>query len=153
YLPIGFQGGLTGVLFTEFAFTLAGAVLLSGVIALTLTPMMCSRTLRTHGAGARSRLATWLDDRSDRLRHAHQRRRGGAQETRGVIVVFGLIVFASCVRLYMVSPKEPAPLEDEGFIFAIGSADAYTTLDYVERYAGEMTALAREVPEVSDFFL
>src|SRR5690606_17176159 len=67
YLPIGFQGGLTGVLFTEFAFTLAGAVLLSGVIALTLTPMMCSRILRTHGAGARSRLETWLDDRFDRL--------------------------------------------------------------------------------------
>ena len=153
YLPIGFQGGLTGVLFTEFAFTLAGAVLLSGVIALTLTPMMCAKILRPHGAGGKGRLEAWLDHRFDGLRHGYQRRLHGALATPGVIVVFGAIVFASCVGLYVVSPKEPAPIEDEGFIFAIGSADAYTTLDYVERYTEETTALAKEVPEVGDFFL
>ncbi|GGK14124.1 efflux RND transporter permease subunit [Luteimonas terricola] len=153
YLPIGFQGGLTGVLFTEFAFTLAGAVLLSGVIALTLTPMMCSKILKPHGAGGKGRLESWLDARFDRLRHGYQRRLGSALDTRGVIAVFGAIVLVSCVLLYAVSPKEPAPLEDEGFIFAIGSADAYTTLDYVERYTEEMTTLAQEVPEVGDFFL
>jgi multidrug efflux pump len=153
YLPIGFQGGLTGVLFTEFAFTLAGAVLLSGVIALTLSPMMSARILRPHDAGHASRLESWLDARFDSLRHGYQRRLHGALETRGVIAVFGAIVLASCVFLYMVSPKEPAPAEDQGFIFSIASADPYATLDYVERYTEEITEIAKGVPEVQNYFL
>ncbi|MDH5824874.1 efflux RND transporter permease subunit [Luteimonas sp. RD2P54] len=154
YVPIGFQGGLTGVLFTEFAFTLAGAVLLSGVIALTLSPMMCAKFLKPHhGTEGKNRLEAWLDARFDRLRDGYQRKLHGALDTRGVIAVFGAIVFVSCVLLYVVAPKEPAPIEDEGFIFAIGSADAYTTLDYVERYTEEMTAIARDIPEINDFFL
>src|SRR5690606_28089373 len=119
YLPIGFQGGLTGVLFTEFAFTLAGAVLLSGVIALTLSPMMCSRLLKPHVHGHKGRLEAWLDRRFDALRASYQRRLHGALETRSVIAVFGLIILSSCFFLYTTAPKEPAPLEDEGFIFFI----------------------------------
>jgi multidrug efflux pump len=153
YLPIGFQGGLTGVLFTEFAFTLAGAVLLSGVIALTLSPMMCAKLLKPHSEHGKTKLEAWLDARFERLRAGYERRLHSALETRGVIAVFGALVLVSCVFLYMTAPKEPAPLEDEGFIFAVGSADAYTTLDYVERYTGELEAAVREIPEVSDFFL
>ena len=154
YLPIGFQGGLTGVLFTEFAFTLAGAVLLSGVIALTLTPMMCARILKAHDADhGKGRLERWLDARFDRLRAGYERRLHGALHTPRVILVFGALVFVSCAFLYVIAPKEPAPLEDEGFVFAIGSADAYTTLDYVERYTEEMTRVASGIPEVQDFFL
>ncbi|WP_051414477.1 efflux RND transporter permease subunit [Pseudoxanthomonas suwonensis] len=154
YLPIGFQGGLTGVLFTEFAFTLAGSVLLSGIIALTLSPMMCARLLKPHGAGhGMGRMEAWLDTRFNRLRTAYERRLHSALETRGVIAVFGLLVLVSCGVFYWTAPKEPAPLEDEGFIFAIGSADAYTTLDYVERYTEEINAMARDIPEINDFFL
>jgi len=153
YLPIGFQGGLTGVLFTEFAFTLAGSVLLSGIIALTLSPMMCSRLLKPHDGHGRSRLEAWLDTRFERLRASYERRLHGALETRPVIGVFGVLVLVSCVGLYITAPKEPAPLEDEGFIFAIGSADAYTTLDYVEKYTAEMDAMAKSIPEINDFFL
>ncbi len=153
YLPIGFQGGLTGVLFTEFAFTLAGSVLLSGIIALTLSPMMCAKLLKPHSAHGKTRLESWLDARFDWLRNGYERRLHSALETRGVIAVFGALVLVSCVFLYMTAPKEPAPLEDEGFIFAVGSADAYTTLDYVERYTEELEAAVREIPEVNDFFL
>ncbi|MFB9067658.1 efflux RND transporter permease subunit [Pseudofulvimonas gallinarii] len=153
YLPIGFQGGLTGVLFTEFAFTLAGAVLLSGIIALTLTPMMCSRILKPHAHGSKGRLEAWLDRLFEGLRSSYQRRLHGALETKSVIAIFGLIVFVSCAFLYTTAPKEPAPLEDEGFIFSIGMADAYTTLDYIERYTEEMTEIVSEIPEVDDFFL
>ncbi len=153
YLPIGFQGGLTGVLFTEFAFTLAGAVLLSGVIALTLTPMMSSRILKPHSEGGKGRLEAWLDDRFERLRHGYQRRLHGALETKSVIALFGAIVLVSCVFLYMTAPKEQAPLEDEGFIFSIAQADPTATLDYVERYTEEVTAIAKGVPEVQDYFL
>ena len=153
YLPIGFQGGLTGVLFTEFAFTLAGSVLLSGVIALTLTPMMCSKILKPHAEGSKGKLEAWLDERFDWLRDGYQRKLHGAMETRHVIGVFGAIVLVSCAFLYITAPKEPAPLEDEGFIFSIGSADPYSTLDYVERYTEEITQIAKGVPEVDGFFL
>lgn len=153
YLPIGFQGGLTGVLFTEFAFTLAGAVLLSGVIALTLTPMMSARILKPHDEGGKGKLEAWLDERFDWLRHGYQRKLHGALETKSVIAVFGGIVLVSCAFLYMTAPKEPAPLEDEGFIFSIAQADPYATLDYVERYTQEITDLAKTVDEVDGYFL
>lgn len=154
YLPIGFQGGLTGVLFTEFAFTLAGAVLLSGIIALTLTPMMCSRVLKPHiDGGGKGKLEAWLDDRFDWLRHGYQRKLHGALDTKGVIAVFGAIVLVSTVFLYLQAPKEPAPAEDQGFIFSIASADPYATLDYVEKYTKEITRIAKGVPEVENYFL
>ena len=153
YLPIGFQGGLTGVLFTEFAFTLAGSVLLSGVIALTLTPMMSSKILKPHGEGSKGRLEAWLDRRFDKIQDGYQRRLHGALETKAVIAIFGAIVLVSCVFLYMTAPKEPAPLEDEGFVFAISQADPTATLDYVESYTEEMSTIAQAVPEVQDYFL
>jgi multidrug efflux pump len=153
YLPIGFQGGLTGVLFTEFAFTLAGAVLLSGIIALTLSPMMCAKILKPHHASGKNRLEAWLDRRFDWLRSGYQRRLHGALETKSVIAVFGLIVFVSCIFLYMGSPAEPAPEEDQGFILTAASSDPYTTLDYVERYTEELTKIADSIPEKQNFFL
>src|SRR5690606_27663173 len=154
YLPIGFQGGLTGVLFTEFAFTLAGAVLLSGVIALTLTPMLSSRVLKPHDPDhPKGRLERWLDEKFVKLRLGYQRKLHGALETKSVIAAFGLIVLVSCVFLYMGAPKEPAPVEDEGFIFSVASADPIATLDYVERYTEEVTKIAKTVPEVQDYFL
>jgi len=153
YLPIGFQGGLTGVLFTEFAFTLAGSVLLSGIIALTLTPMMCAKILKPHTEGGKGKLEAWLDDRFEWLRHGYQGKLHGALETKGVIAIFGAIVFVSCIFLFMTSPKEPAPAEDQGFIFSIGSADPSSTLDYVERYTEEITQISKGVPEVENYFL
>lgn len=136
YLPIGFQGGLTGVLFTEFAFTLAGAVLLSGVIALTLSPMMSAKMLKPHSEGGKNRFERWLDTRFDRLRHGYQRRLSWRARYQGRDRhLRGAIAFVSCVfSVTMQSPKEPAPAEDQGFIFSIAVADPSSTLDYVERY-------------------
>ncbi|SHE30029.1 efflux RND transporter permease subunit [Thermomonas hydrothermalis] len=154
YLPIGFQGGLTGVLFTEFAFTLAGAVLLSGVIALTLTPMMSSRILKGHDQEhPKGRLEAWLDRRFEVLRHAYQQRLHGALETPAVIAAFGLIVLVSCVFLYTTAPSEQAPVEDEGFIFMVANADPTATLEYVERYTAEIGQIARNTPEIQNYFL
>ena len=153
YLPIGFQGGMTGVLFTEFAFTLAGSVLLSGVIALTLTPMMCAKILKPHSDGGKGKLEAWLDARFEKLNAGYQRRLHGTMETKAVVGVFGLLVLVSCAFLYITAPKEPAPLEDEGFIFSVASADPYSTLDYVERYTEEVTSIAKSVPEIQDYFL
>ncbi|WP_237068708.1 efflux RND transporter permease subunit [Microbulbifer guangxiensis] len=153
YLPIGFLGGLTGTLFLEFAFSLAGAVLLSGVVALTLSPMMASKILRPHSESGGSRLERWLGERFDRLQNAYQRRLHGALDDRFVILVFGLIVITSCYFLFVTSPAELEPDEDRGFVLTISSADAYATLDYLELFTRELNGIAERNPEVENLFL
>ncbi|MDZ3823501.1 MAG: efflux RND transporter permease subunit, partial [Pseudoxanthomonas sp.] len=151
YLPIGFLGGLSGALFIEFAFTLAGAVLLSGVIALTLSPMMCAFLLKPHDAG-QGRLAAWLDARFESLRRAYLRRLHGALETKSVIAVFGALILVSTYFLFVTSPSELAPEEDQGFVFFVGESDPYSTLDYLQRYTDEIAVIAEDVPEVDNIF-
>ena len=152
YLPIGFLGGLSGTLFIEFAFTLAGAVLISGIVALTLSPMMCARLLKPHGEGG-SRLERWLDTRFEALRLAYMRRLHGALETRSVVLVFGLIVLGATYFLFITSPSELAPQEDQGFILTLSESDPYTTLDYLERYTGQIAEIAETIPESGNLFL
>lgn len=136
YAPIGFLSGMTGVLFKEFAFTLAGSVLISGIIALTLTPMMCSRILKpTHGDGAEpNRLAEFLDRKFDEWRSVFKRRLHGALDTRPVILTFGAIVLLSCYFLFHAMPAELAPEEDFGFAFSIIESDGYASQHYQDQY-------------------
>jgi multidrug efflux pump len=148
YAPIGFLTGITGKLFTEFAFTLAGAVLISGVIALTLTPMMCAKILkRSHnGSEKGNRLANFLDEKFDLWRDGYRARLHGALDQRHVIGVFGLIVLVSCYFLFASSPSELAPAEDFGFAGALNEADGYASKEYLGRYfmANQKLALAEE---------
>jgi multidrug efflux pump len=153
YLPIGFLGGLTGTLFIEFAFTLAGAVLLSGVIALTLSPMMCAKLLRSTSDQGSHKLEAWLDRQFERLKHGYQRRLHAALNEPAVIALFGLIVLGSCYFLFSTSPSELAPEEDQGAIVAQSEADPYTTLDYLERYTTQVEKVGLEVPEINNVFL
>jgi multidrug efflux pump len=153
YLPIGFLGGLTGTLFIEFAFTLAGAVLLSGVIALTLSPMMASKLLKPKGHTRSDRLAAWLDARFDALRHRYQRLLHGALNDRHVIALFGVIVLVSCYFLFVSSSSELAPQEDQGVLLAQAESDPYTTLDYLTRYTSQIETAALAVPEIDNVFL
>ncbi len=135
YAPIGFLTGITGKLFTEFAFTLAGAVLISGVIALTLTPMMCSRILTASNTGENNnRLAVYLDDKFNQWRHSYRQGLHGALDQRHVIGVFGLIVLVSCYFLFTSSQSELAPAEDFGFAAALNEADGYASKEHLERY-------------------
>ena len=136
YAPIGFLSGVTGVLFKEFAFTLAGSVLISGIIALTLTPMMCSRILKpTHGEGAEpNRLADFLDRKFEEWRSSFKRRLHGALDTRPVILTFGSIVLLSCYFLFRAMPAELAPEEDFGFAFSIVESDGYASQHYQDQY-------------------
>ncbi len=153
YLPIGFLGGLTGTLFIEFAFTLAGAVMLSGVIALTLSPMMASKLLKPAGNARSDRLAAWLDARFEALRHRYQRLLHGALNDRHVIALFGLIVLVSCYFLFVSSSSELAPQEDQGVLLAQAEADPYTTLDYLTRYTSQIEKAGLAVPEIDNVFL
>lgn len=153
YLPIGFVGGLTGTLFTEFAFTLAGAVLLSGVIALTLSPMMCARLLKPRDSAHTSRLATWLDVRFERLRLGYQQSLHTTLDDRWGMLLFGAIILVSCYFLFVNSPAELAPEEDTGFLFYILESDPGTSLEYVERYSDLLADITRATPEIASNFL
>ena len=153
YLPIGFLGGLTGTLFVEFAFSLAGAVLLSGVVALTLSPMMASKILRPQDGSGGNRFQHWLESKFARLQQGYQNRLHNALDERLVILVFGLIVMASCYFLFVTSPSELEPDEDRGFVLTISSADAYATLDYLELFTRELNVIADRHEEVENIFL
>ncbi|MFW5815430.1 MAG: efflux RND transporter permease subunit [Wenzhouxiangella sp.] len=153
FLPIGFVGGLTGTLFIEFAFTLAATVVLSGVVALTLAPMMCSRVLRSRRREARPKFAAWLDRRFERLREGFRSHLHGWLDNRHVLATFGLIVLASCYFLFVTSETELEPPEDSGFMFSILEADPFATLDYLERNTRQLNELGEQTEAIEGIFL
>ncbi|WP_295802694.1 efflux RND transporter permease subunit [uncultured Microbulbifer sp.] len=153
YLPIGFLGGLTGTLFVEFAFSLAGAVFLSGVVALTLSPMMAAKVLRPRDGEQGNRFEVWLGRRLDGLQNSYQRRLHAALDERLVILVFGVIVLCSCYFLFITSPAELEPKEDRGFVLGVASADSYATIDYIEQYTNQINSMQDRYPEIENLFL
>jgi multidrug efflux pump len=154
FLPIGFMGGLTGTLFVEFAFSLAGAVLLSGVVALTLSPMMCAKILKSHDPEHRgNRFEAWVNDKFEKLERSYERRLHGALDERPVIYVFGIIILVSCYFLFISSPSELEPKEDQGFVLTSSTADPYVTLDYLEPFTREFNKIADTIPAMDNVFL
>ena len=148
YLPIGLQGGLTGSLFREFAFTLAGAVTISGIVALTLSPVMSSRLLKPgieeHG------LARRIARGFERLKNAYGRRLDATLASRPAVYTVWVVVSLLAVPMYMMSPKELAPTEDRGVIFGILDAAANSTLDQNSHFAAAVNEVFQSIPE-TDF--
>jgi multidrug efflux pump len=150
YLPIGLQGGLTGSLFREFAFTLAGAVTISGVVALTLSPVMCSRLLKPdieeHGFPAR------IARDFGRLRRFYGRLLDATLNARPAVYLVWLMVSALTVPLFIMSAKELAPTEDQGVIFGIMDAAANATLDQTRIYGVAANQTFLDTPETEFTF-
>ncbi|MSP52748.1 MAG: multidrug efflux protein, partial [Gammaproteobacteria bacterium] len=150
YAPIGFMGGITGALFREFAFTLAMTVILSGMIALTLSPMLCSKVLTQevmHG-----RFVEFIDRTFAKLKNFYTRRLTNALNSRPVTIVFAIIVLLSCVFMAMTSQKELAPQEDQGFVLSIANGPSYANLNYVETYTNEINKIYTTMPVVDHYF-
>ncbi|GBL59623.1 multidrug efflux RND transporter permease subunit [Pseudomonas sp. R3.Fl] len=150
YAPIGFLSGLTGALFKEFAFTLAGAVIISGVVALTLSPMMCSRLLR-HDENP-SGLAHRLDLLFEGLKRRYQRSLHATLDNRPVVLVFGALVLAIIPLLLVFTHKELAPEEDQGIVFLMANAPQTANLDYLNKYTSEYERIFRTFPEYYSAF-
>ena len=150
YAPIGFLTGLTGALFKEFALTLAGAVVISGIVALTLSPMMCAKLLR-HEENP-SGLAHKLDQIFDALKKRYQRALHGTLDTRPVVLVFAVIVMCLIPVLLKFTKSELAPEEDQGIIFMIASAPQPTNLEYLNKYTDEFVSIFKEFPEYYSSF-
>ncbi|MBP1093084.1 multidrug efflux pump [Bradyrhizobium japonicum] len=141
YVPIGFQGGLTGALFTEFAFTLAGAVAVSAVIALTLTPMCCAFILKPANTGKptlNDRIVGFIDARMETLQHRYRRLLAGSLTTIPVTVVFAALVLSSIYWLYSNSKNELAPEEDQGAILMQSTLAPNATLQQKLLYSAEV---------------
>ena len=147
YAPIGFLGGLTGALFTEFALTLGGAVLVSGFVALTLSPMMCAHILGDRAS--QGRFSDWLDLRFYSMRESYKSVLARSLANRGAVVLFSLAIMASLPVLFGLSPEELAPKEDSGGITIIATAPQYANLDYINRFLDEIVDIWKEVPEVA----
>src|SRR5580693_5903217 len=136
YAPIGFLGGVTGTLFREFAFTLAGAVIISGVVAVTLSPMMCSLFLK-HGASDKG-FARLLDRAFNGLAGWYGRRLERSLDYRPITALFAVAIFIALGFMYVNTKKELAPEEDQGVLFAITKAPQYANLDYQDAYGKEI---------------
>jgi multidrug efflux pump len=150
YAPIGIQGGLTGALFREFAFTLAAAVIVSGVVALTLSPMMASKLLRA--GDAERGLAGWINRRFDGIRHRYVGVLARTLAYRPVVLVVWAIVALLMVPFYMFSQRELAPAEDQGVVFGIVQAAANSTVDQTKLFAQQMYEVYRSFPETASIF-
>jgi multidrug efflux pump len=150
YLPIGFQGGLTGALFTQFAFTLAGAVTASAIIALTLSPMMCATVFRAEQE--EGRFVHFIDRRFNSLRAGYQRVLSRWLETWQVLVVLGVLLLAGAVYLFMTSQSELAPQEDQGIVLSQVIGPPNATYEQMQKYSDLIFDAAKKLPEFDSSF-
>lgn len=150
YTPIGFQGGLTGMLFREFAFTLAAAVVVSGIVAVTLSPI--ASAVLVSPTGRESRYTRWVNRRFDALRRVYSSILGHALAQRWTLALSTVLVAACAYPLFNGSRRELAPTEDEGIIFAIVQSAPDSSLEYTLRGFEKVTEAFLGVPETRFFF-
>lgn len=155
FVPIGFMGGLTGALFTEFAFTLVGAVVISAINALTLSPMLASRMLRSHHdtkSAWERRTVTFIDEKFDWLHTRYQRMLHSTLNELAVVVVFAAIILGGIYGLFIYAKTELAPQEDQGFIIGVFTPAPTATLEQNLIWLNEADKIARTFPEVAHVF-
>ena len=151
YAPIGFLGGLTGALFREFAFTLAGSVIISGVVALTLSPMMASALMKPDMTSGR--FARIIDRTFARLADGYHRRLSSSLDYRPVTLLFAVAIFGLLFFLYANISAELAPEEDQGIVMAVTKAPQYANLDYMEAYGDRLDKVFASYPETETRFV
>ena len=155
YVPVAFQAGLTGTLFREFALTLVGAVTISAVVALTLSPMMCARMLRPHGVASsawETKLVAGIERRFAQVHRVYMRLLQSSLRTVSVTLVFAAVILGSIYFLYAGSQKALAPAEDEGFMLAFGTPSTNATLEQRLLYGKQMRDTAAKYAEVDASF-
>lgn len=151
YAPIGFMTGITGALFKEFAFTLALAVILSGIIALTLSPMMCSKILNKNIS--EQRFVQFIDETFEKIKNLYQERLKASLRIRSVILVFCGIILAMCGFLAVTTLSELAPEEDQSILLVAASAPEYANIDYLTKYTNQIGNIFNHIPEMQDYFI
>jgi multidrug efflux pump len=151
YAPIGFTQGLTGTLFREFAFTLAGAVVISGIVAVTLSPMMSSQLLKAHGENRG--FSGFVDRVFTGIENWYGRRLAGSLDFRWVTFLIVVLMLGTTAFLFINTPSELAPEEDQGAFLGLVNVPRYATPEYTQRFASGFTRAGETIPEVADTFL
>ncbi len=151
YAPIGMMGGLTGALFKEFAFTLAGSVVVSGVVALTLSPVMSSMLLDARQN--EGRLARLVEHYMASLAERYRRALSRTLAARGAVLLVGVAVLAAIVVLLLGIRRELAPTEDQGAVIVIAKAPQYAGVGYTARYAARVEQIFESIPEFDSSFM
>jgi multidrug efflux pump len=149
FAPLAFTGGLTGSLFREFAVTLAGAVIISGIVALTITPMMSARLLQK---GGHSKFQITVDRAFDRLAGWYERRVNGSLDYRAITILMVVVLAGLTGYLFSKTSTELAPEEDSGALFAFVNAPPYATSEYTRTYIDQMREVTQDLPELSANF-
>ena len=149
FAPLAFTGGLTGALFREFALTLAGAVMISGVIALTITPMMSARLLKQ---GEASRFQKFVDTTFEKLADRYERLVRGSLKYRPITLLMVIVLVALMGFLFTRTSSELAPEEDQGALFSIINGPSNATVDYTAAYVNQMRDLTKDLPELKANF-
>jgi multidrug efflux pump len=155
YVPIGFQSGLTGALFTEFAFTLVAAVTVSAIVALTLSPMMCSKFLRPHDphrAGWESKTVAFIDRSFEKIAGRYRRGLHGSLDYQPITFTFAALILVSIYFLYGSSSRELAPQEDQGVIIAQSISSPSATLVQRQLYSHQVFETYETFPETGNVF-
>ena len=153
YVPVGFMSGTTGKLFTEFAWALAGAVLVSGFVALTLSPMMCSRFLRHREISETNAVYRAVERGIDGLTDGYRRVLAAGLKARPLVVLIGLAVAGASYPLFISLKSELAPYEDQGLIRLFFQAPEGATIHYTDKYAAQLEPIVSAVPEVEHYFV
>lgn len=150
YAPIGFMTGLTGALFKEFAFTLASTVIISGIVALTLSPMMCSKILTAKTNT--SKLGKIIDKTFSKLKYLYQKALQDVLTKRKMILLLAAVVLCMLPYLYMHTASETAPQEDQGFFYIAATAPQYATIDYINNYTKAFDDILQGFEETENYF-
>ncbi|MCK4870423.1 MAG: efflux RND transporter permease subunit [Gammaproteobacteria bacterium] len=149
FAPIAFAGGLTGKLFSEFALSLAGMVIISGVVALTLSPMMCAHILSSHIT--EKKLATTIEKTFNYLKKIYSTTLDFVFKHRKIILGIWLLSIIACVYFYQSTPKELAPKEDEGFMQVLGTAPDATNFSFLKKYADQLNGIYKNFNEIESY--
>ena len=152
YAPIGFMGGLTGALFSEFAFSLVAAVIISTIVALTLSPMMCSKFLKAADGDKKSRFMNYVDKCFFKLEKSYERTLIKTLRCLPVVIVFAAIILVSNYFLFVTSASELAPQEDQGIIMGTVTAAANASLQQTQLYANAVNQILSSLPEMDSLF-
>ena len=147
YAPIAMMGGITGSLFKEFALTLAGSVFVSGIVALTLSPMMCSKMLKANEIP--SKFESTVHHFLDGMTNKYERILSSVMQHRPVIIAFAVIVFASLPLLFKFIPSELAPSEDKGVVMLMGTGTSNANLDYLQNTMNDVNTILSDQPEIA----
>ncbi|MDD0824953.1 efflux RND transporter permease subunit [Mannheimia sp. AT1] len=149
YSPMALMSGVTGTLFKEFALTLAGAVFISGIAALTLSPMMSSKVLKEHKEGEEGAFARLVNKSLDKMTNCYTNMLRAVLAVRRFMLVFAIAIFASLPFLFNALSSEVAPTEDRGFVVGISNGPSNTNLDYTQEALVDFDTKVSELPEVS----